>query len=74
MHDGERAEVEPRERTSIVEIAFERHDAALSQLAHDVADARDADEAHAMPQQFGDAQRHVAASHEQHTLHHDVAD
>ena len=74
MHDRERAEVEPRERAAIVEVAFDRHDAALSQFAHVVAVARNADEAHAMPQQSGDAQRHIAASHEQHPLHHDVAD
>ena len=74
MHDGECAEVEPRERAAIVEIAFDRHDAALSQLPHVVAPSSDAREAHAVAQQVGDAQRHVAASHEQHPLHHDVAD
>ena len=74
MHDGERAEVEPRERAAIVEIAFDWHDAALTQLPHVVAVAREAHEPHAVPQQVGDAQRHVAASHEQHPLHHDVAD
>ena len=74
MHDGEGAEVEPRERAAIVEIAFDRHHAALTQLPRVVAIAREAHEAHAVPQKVGDAQRHVAASHEQHTLHHDVAD
>ena len=74
MKNGRYAEIESRERTAIVEVAFERNDAVASKPAHVVAVAREADEPHAIVQQVGDAQRHVAATHEQQPLHHDPAD
>ena len=74
MQDRRCCEIESRERTAIVEVAEQRHDAAASKLAHVVAVAREADETHPVPQQLGDAQRDIAATHEQQPLHHDPAD
>jgi hypothetical protein len=36
--------------------------------------AGEADDAHAMPQKVGDAQRDIAATHEQQPLRHEQAD
>jgi hypothetical protein len=44
----------------------------LAKLPHVVAIPNQADEAYARSQQIRDAQCHVAASHEQHALHHDA--
>ena len=74
MHDGECAHVEPRERMAIVEIACDRNHATLPQLPHVVAIARQPHQAHALAQQVRDAQRDIAASHEQYPLHHDGRD
>ena len=74
MQHGEATEVEPRERATIVEIALQRNDAVASEPAHIVAMTREADEAHAVPQQVGDPQGDIAATHEQQPLHHDPAD
>jgi hypothetical protein len=74
MHDGICTDVEPREHPAIVEVACDRNHAALPQLPHVVAVARQARQAHALAQQVGDAQRDIAASHEQYPLHHDAAD
>jgi len=74
VQHAEGAEVEPGKRAPIVEIACKRNDSVASELAHVVAMAREADDAHAMPQQAGDAQRDIAATHEQQPLRHEQAD
>jgi hypothetical protein len=69
MQHRERRRPQPAERSAIVEIADERDDAMRAQLAHVVALARESDQVCAIAQAVGDAQRDIAASHDQYARH-----
>jgi len=69
MQHRERRRPQPAERTAIVEIADERNDAMRAELAHVVTIAGKADQACAIAQAVGNAQRDIAASHDQYARH-----
>ena len=69
MQHRERRRPQTAERVAIVEIADERDDAMGAQLSHVVAPADEADQVGAIAQAIGDAQRDIAASHDQYARH-----
>ena len=69
MQHRERRGPQPAERSAIVEISDERDDAMGAQLAHVVAIARESDQVCAIAEAIGDAQRDIAASHDQYARH-----
>jgi hypothetical protein len=69
MQHRERRRPQPAERRAVVEIADERNDAMRAQPAHVVAIAGDTDQVGAIAQAVGDAQRDIAASHDQYARH-----
>ena len=70
MEHGERRRLQSSQRAPVVEVADKRDDAMRAQLGHVGAIARQADEMRALSQSSRDAQRDVAAAHQQHPLHH----
>ena len=69
MQHRERRRPQTAERVTIVEIADERNDAMGAQPAYVVAPADEPDQVGAIAQAVGDAQRDIAASHDQYARH-----
>ena len=69
MQHCERRRAQARKRSSIVEVAYQRNDAVSAKLPDVVRSARESHEADAMPKALCHAQRDIAASYEQDSMH-----